>query len=146
MTEYNEILPPAGEDDQEGAERVFKDFLVLYQPTLIQVEHKLEGIIQNTEPEYADAYKPWHQALCDLVRGVYLIAKKVSLPNPDDFLDALRTFSFESAIQFLYDLGIRCKMALQPDWAQSFRKNIDILLFSISIINRNKQQEASLAL
>lgn len=133
------IIPPAGEDDAEGAQRVFEEFLTLYQPTLIRIEYYLEEVIEQAGVTYAEAYRPWHSAMHDLFKGVYLTAKKVPLPDTDKFIDALRTFSFESAIQFLCDICINCKLQIAKDWVERFREHINLLLFSLSIINRVQQ-------
>lgn len=139
MNDSQHILPPMGEDDSEGAQRVFEEFLVLYQPTFAHIEYRLEHIIEEMQPAYADAYRPWHKALQDLFRGVYLIAKKIPLPDPEGFMDALRIFTFESAILFLQDLCVSSRLSLPRDWAQNFRKHIDMLLFSMAILNRQQQ-------
>src|SRR5437763_365397 len=125
MGEHYAIISPSGEDDQEGARRVFEQFLIIYQPTLTRLEQHLEGLIETTEPAFAQAYEPWHKALQDLFRGVYMVAKKVPLPDPEAFIDALRMFTFESAIQFLNDLCISCKMVLHQDWVKTFREHIN---------------------
>lgn len=139
MNDHLLIVPPSGEDDTEGAVRVFEEFLTLYQPTLIRIEFYLEEVIEQAGPEYADAYRPWHTALHDLFKGVYLTAKKIPLPNKSRFIDALKTFNFESALQFLRDLCANCKIQLSEDWVARFREHINLLLFSISILNRTEQ-------
>jgi hypothetical protein len=138
MEDYLQIEPPLSGDDREGAQRVFEEFLVLYQPALSSVQHYLERVIFEA-PDYADAYKPWHKALQDLFQGVYLTAKRIPLPDPDAFLEALRMFSFQSAIQFLCDLCISCRLALQRDWAKHFHEHINMLLFSQAILAQKQQ-------
>ncbi len=140
MEDYLQIMPPTDGEDIEGAHRVFEEFLVLYQPALLSVERYLETVIEEIGPDYADAYRPWHKGLHDLFQGVYLMAKKIPLPDPEAFADALRMFSFDSAVRFLWDLCISCKLALQSDWVERFREHIDMLLFSLSILNRHQQQ------
>lgn len=136
MEELFPITPPCGEDDTEGAQRVFEDFLTLYQPTLIRLEYHLEDIVDHAGTMYAEAYMPWRDALHELFKGVYLTAKKVPLPNKEKFIDALRTFSFNSALQFLIDMCASCKMRLPENWAETFREHINLLLFSIAILSR----------
>jgi|GEM_PF-1901741 len=143
MVETHRIIPPSGNNDQEGAQRVFEEFFLLYHPTLTRLESKLYDIVEETEPTYAEAYKPWQKALHELVRGVYLCAKRISLPDINGFKDALRMFSFEGAVQFLNDLTMRCKMSFHPDWTELFREHIKLLLFSLSILIQNKQQKTS---
>lgn len=130
------IAPPADAEDAEGAQRVFREFLTFYQPSLVSVEYYLERVIEEVDPVYADAYRPWYQALHDLFSGASLIAKNNPLPDPDGFLDALRTFRFDSAACFLSDLCVDC----QQDWAQHFREHIDMLLLSFSILNRKSMR------
>lgn len=141
MEDLKIIIPPKGEDDTEGAQRVFEQFLVIYQPVLIRVEYYLEEVIEQAGVNYAEAYKPWHVALHDLFKGVYLTAKNIPIPDKDRFIDALRTFSFDSAIQFLSDICISCKLRLPQDWVAKFREHINLLLFSLSILARNQQPQ-----
>lgn len=143
MSDNSPIMPPTGEDDFKGAQRVFEEFFTSYKDTLTALEKYLDKIMAKTEPVFAEAYKPWRDAVHDLLRGVHLLAKNIPLPDPESFLDALRTFSFEGAIQFLRDLCASCKIALQPNWADIFHKQIDTLLFAFAILSRKNQQEQS---
>src|SRR5688572_25575221 len=106
MNKPRHIVPPTDETDTNGALRVFDDFFSLYQPTLVRAEAYLEDIIEKVEPIYGEAYRPWHRALKDLMRGVYLMTRKIPLTNKESFLEALKIFSLESAIQFLKDICI----------------------------------------
>ena len=124
----------------EGAQRVFEDFFNLYQPAFISIEHYLEDAMDHMAPIYANAYRPWYKGLHDLLRGVTLMAKKIPLPDPEEFSDALCMFSFDGAIQFLSDLCISCRLVLQNDWAQRFHEHINLLLFSLSILERQNRQ------
>ncbi len=141
MEEFNHITPPSGEDDIEGARRVFDEFLTLYQPVLIRVEHQLEKVIGDLDPAFAEAYRPWQVALHDLLRGAYLVAKKIPLPDLDGFMEALSMFSFESAIQFLRDICDSCRMVIEYDWVRRFREHVDMMLFSLAILNRSREAE-----
>lgn len=132
------ISPPEGEEDVEGARRFLEEFLILYQPVLIRVEHHLEKLIQDAGP-YADAYRPWRKAVHQVFRGVYLLAKGIPVPDLDSFIDAVRMFSFDSAAQLIGDLCISSKMALKNDWAERFREHINQLLLVINIIIRGQQ-------
>lgn len=136
MEDDIKIIPPMGEDDIKGAERACEEFFILYQPTLSRIERHLETIISHTSLNYVEAYLPWQQALRDLIRGVYLTVKKIPLPNYEAFLEALHIFSFESAIQFLRDLCTSCNIDLSQSWEEKFREHINMLLFSVSILNR----------
>ncbi len=140
MEESFRITPPLGAGDTEGAGRVFKEFLHAYQPILVRTEHYLEQMIQSMEPAYAAAYVPWHKSLRDLFHGAYLMARNIPLPDPESFVEALRVFSFEGAAQFLRDLCSCCRLNIPRDWAERFREHIDLLLFSLSILNRGQQQ------
>ena len=141
--EQQRILPPSGENDAEGAQRVFEEFLLLYEPTLVRIEEYLEQVIEQAGPAYATAYRPWRKALRDLMRGVYLTARKIPLPDPEAFIDAAKMFYFDSASQFLRDICINCRIALQRDWVERFREHINFLLFSAAILGY--RQEAALS-
>lgn len=142
MEEPFRILPPANEGDSEGAQRVFEEFLTLYQPALVRMEYYLEQVMEQAEPAFAEAYRPWHKALRDLYRGVYLLARRMPLPDSEAFVEALRMFSFGSSVRFLRDICLNCRLSIERDWAEHFRAHIDMLLFSLSILTR---QQASLA-
>lgn len=134
-----DISPPRDDTDAEGARRTFEDFLTLYKPTLERVEDYLESIIEKEGSMYGVAYSPWQEAIHDLLRGVYLMSRKIPLPNKEDFTEALRMFSFESAIKFLRDVCLCCRIALKTNWEEKFREHINMLLFSLSILNRQQQ-------
>lgn len=125
------------------AHRVFEQFLSNYQAILVRVEDYLEEVIEKTDPAYGGAYIPWKNALHELLNGAYLIAKKIPLPNKEDFMDALCMFSFESTIKFLRDVCTICQLKLKKEWEHEFREHINQLLFTIS--NLNQKQQASLA-
>jgi hypothetical protein len=135
MTEAGIIIPPTGEDDAEGARRVFEEFFSLYHPTLLRVEYYLEEVI-DAAGGYAQAYAPWQAALHNLVKGVYLTAKRIPLPDTQALTEALKIFTFESAILFLRDLCANCRIALTQDWPQRFREHINTLLFALAILQR----------
>jgi hypothetical protein len=144
MEDWNYILPPADGDDIKGAERVFEDFFTLYQPTLTQLDTYLENIVEEVGPIYAQAYRPWHIALHDLCTGIFLMSKKIPLPDKDRFMEALKIFSFDGAIQFLYDLCTSCRITLDPNWLKRFQQHINLLLMSLSILNRQQQPSLSI--
>ena len=127
-------LPPLEVEDKESAQRVFEEFLVQYHPLLRDVEHYLEELMQKTSLTYAEAYKPWHKALHEMIRGVFLTVKNIPLPDVQGFLESLRLFCFDGAIQFLQDLCISCQMQLARNWAQNFKRHIDRLLFAAAIL------------
>jgi len=133
-----EIIPPTGDDDRKGAERVFQEFFAEYQVVFTKVEVYLGNVIKEV-PAYSNAYKPWQKSLRELSRGIYLINKNIPLPNSKSFLEALQMFSFEGAINFLQDICINCHLELGRNWGERFRKHIDMLLFAFSILQRQQQ-------
>jgi hypothetical protein len=136
MNKEQLIIAPKSEADSAGAERVLKDFARLYQPTILQAATHLSIFTEKMEPAYAAAYSPWQTALMDLAHGLQLMVRKIAIKDIERFMDALHMFSFEGAIQFLYDLCKSCKIQLHRDWQQQFRQHVDMLLFSLSILNR----------
>lgn len=143
MGECRLIIPPAGENDTEGARRIFGEFITQYQPILIQIDNQLSKTISTLEPMYAEAYRPWKQALEQLMKGAYFISKKIPLPSTDSFLEALSMFSFEGAIAFLWDIAASCKVIITDEWVKRFRQYIDLMLFSLTILH--KQQQTGIA-
>jgi hypothetical protein len=141
MEEDFRILPPQGEEDTEGAHRVFEEFLTIYEPTLVKIEYYLEEVIEQVGPTYAEAYRPWHKALNDLFHGVYLTSRDRPLPDSESFIDALKMFSFDSAIRFLKDIGVSCRVHMQRDWSEQFHEHINLLLFSASILQQKEQEK-----
>lgn len=142
MDECGEILPPSGETDTEGAYRTFEAFVDFYRPTLVVASEHLEGIVDNMPEKYAEAYRPWQHALNELLIGVYLVSRKIPLPNREVFEEALKVFTLESAVRFLRDLCLSCRIQMPRDWIDRFIRNIHMLLSSLSILN---QQQAALA-
>jgi hypothetical protein len=143
MEQNYRIQPPKSEEDTEGARRVFEEFLILYEPTLVRIEDYLEQVIEQAGPTYATAYRPWHKALRELLRGVYLTARNIPLPDPEAFIDAVKMFYFDSAIQFLRDICVNCRVVLQRDWMERFREHINFLLFSAAILGYRQEQTLS---
>jgi hypothetical protein len=134
------VIMPLGTEDRQGAERAFKDFFALYQPTLVRVEQHLKRIVDTAPPIYAETYRPWLLSLRDLIRGVYLTTRNISVPNPEAFAEALKMFSFKNAIEFLEDLCAECRLALSHNWSERFREHINTLLFSAAILNRSQAE------
>jgi len=116
------------------------EFINEYHPVLSTLETYLQNMIDKTEPTFAQAYKPRLKGLKDLCVGVYLMSKGIALQNPQSLLDALKMFTFESALQFLSDLSVNCKLALKADWVKKFRQDIDTMLFAAAILNRGHEQ------
>ena len=119
--------------------RVFEEFLITYKPVLVKIEDYLEEVIEKTDPAYVEAYIPWKNALHELLMGAYLIARKIPLPNKEDFMEALCLFSFYSSIRFLRDICGICQLQLKRNWEKEFHDHIDKLLFAISTLNLQQQ-------
>lgn len=134
------ITPPEGDLDTAGARRVFGEFVILYHPLLLQVEEQLDAVVDQLDPRFAEGYRPWQTALHDLLKGVYLVARNISLPNPKRFYEALMMFSLESAAEFIRNVCINSRLYISRQWAEQFHSNIKLLLFSLSILNRDIQQ------
>lgn len=124
--------------------RVSEQFLTDYQPVLARVENYLEEVIEKTDSAYKEAYIPWKNALHELLTGLYLITKKIPLPNKETFLESLHMFSFESTITFLRDICGICQLQLKNGWRKEFREHINQLLFSISTLNQQQQHSTAL--
>ncbi len=133
-------IPRSGEHT-DAIHRVFEQFLIDYQPILFRVETYLDEVIEKTDQTYKEAYIPWKNAVHELLSGAYLVAKKIPLPNKDSFIEALSMFSFEGAITFLRDICNICQLQLKNGWRKEFQDNINQLLFSISILNQQQQNE-----
>ena len=121
----------------------FEDFLINYKPVLTKVEDYLEEVIEKTDPAFAKGYIPWKKALNELITGTYLIAKKIPLPNKEDFMESLFLFSFDSAIKFLRDICNICQLQLKRNWEKEFREHINRLLFTISTLEAQQQYSPS---
>lgn len=124
--------------DRKSAKAACNEFLVEYQPILTKVDQHLQEMIENTQPVYAQAYKPWLKALRDICMGVFLMSKGIPLPDPQALVGALKTFSFESTLQLLHDLCISSKLSLKAEWIRKFREDIDTMLFAAAILNQPK--------
>lgn len=124
-----------------SSHRAFEEFLNAYKPVLVRVEDYLDEVIEKTDPAYVAGYIPWKNALHELITGAYLIARKIPLPNKENFMEALCLFSFDSAIKFLRDICNICQLQLKKNWEKEFHDHIDKLLFAIS--TQNLQQQSS---
>ena len=100
----SELISPPGENDAEDAQRVFSEFYSQYQPVFSKVEVYLGQIIREA-PEYANAYRPWHNALHNLTAGISSITRDHKLPEDEEFIEAMRMFGFSGAIHFLEDMS-----------------------------------------
>ena len=132
-------ITPTGVDDAEGAERVFNEFFTQYQPVFKNVEIYLGKIIKEA-PEYADAYRPWQNAIHHLSDGIALTIQNHQLPEDEEFAEALRMFSFDGAINFLEDISSNCRLNLERDWSQHFHDHLNALLLAFSILRKTPQR------
>lgn len=115
----------------DTSHRAFERFINAYQPVLKIAEDYLDEVIKKTSPTYAQAYKPWEDALHELLIGVNSIARKIPLPDRNSFMDILQMFSLDSTIKFLLDICKLCHVQLRNDWGTEFRENINQLLGSM---------------
>lgn len=142
MGEFNHIYVPRSADDHEGAIRTFKDFTRLYAGLIEQVSQHLDASLQEVPAQVAEAYMPWQNALKDLLQGSVAIAHKMKPKNPEAFFEALQIFSLDSAVQFIRDLCLSCKIRLGQEWDTLFKEQINTLLFAYSIVMRKQQQQS----
>lgn len=134
---------PFANNDRQSARNACVQFINEYHPILSTAESYLQNMIEQTEPTFAQAYKPWLKGLHDLCVGVYLLSKGIPLKNPQSLLEALKMFTFESTLQFLHDVCISCKLKLQGDWLRKFRQDIDNILFAAAVLSRGQEQARS---
>ncbi len=138
MQENDLQISPFALTDRDAARQACKDFIQEYHPILSQVDNQLEKIMTQTEPLYAQAYKPWLKGLRDMCAGIFLMSKGIPLPDPAALVDALKMFCFDSTLKLLSDLCDSCKLAMKPEWIIQFRKDIDTMLFAAATLNRNQ--------
>ncbi len=124
--------------DSNSEAVVYEQFLVDYQPILVQVEHYLEETIEKTDYIYREAYMPWKKALHELLEGVYYLARKKPLPSKEEFMEALFMFSFKGAIMFLSDICNICQLKLKREWEKEFQLKINQLLANFSDMEQVK--------
>lgn len=113
---------------EESAYSHFLYFHLRYGEELQQIERHLEGVTNDLEKRHSTIYRHWHEALKHLRQGVYLISKRIPLPDPEKFLESIKTFSITSAIRFLRDLASACGLNLESLWVKQFHEHINILL------------------
>lgn len=141
MTGSQHISPPENPADVSGAYRVINEFHQKYSEDLLSAQHYLDRLVTTTALEYAEGYKPWLKALKDFIQGVHLMAKKIPLPDPKRFREALSIFSLESTINFVFDLCAAARRTLDRDWSETFRKNIIAVMAAIQIVAQQQQRQ-----
>lgn len=124
MAEYALILPPESDAGNGGAQRFFNEFLKQYHYALYNAGEYLDEMLAALTPEIAEGYRPWRQALRDLLDGTYRMARRIPLRSAQAFQDAIRIFTLESAATLLQDLCICCRMTLPVHWAATFLANM----------------------
>ena len=135
------ILPPTAPADVNGAYRVIDDFHQHYNEDLITAQNYLDRLVATTPAQFAEGYMPWLKALRDFVQGVHLLAKKIPLPDPKRFKEAVTIFSLDSTINFIFDLCAAARRTMEIDWAEKFRKDIVAVLAAFQIIAQQKQAQ-----
>ena len=141
MHEQAQPHTPFKQDDRQNAKNACVQFINEYHPILSTAETYLQNMIDNTEPAYAQAYKPWLKELRDLCVGVYMMSKDIPLKNPQSLLDALEMFTFDSALQLLHDVCITCKLQLKKDWLAKLREDINNMLFAAAVLTRGQETD-----
>lgn len=139
------IIPPDSESDDSGAYRVFDEFLEMYQPSLLRVEYYLEELLEHTQDIYKDAYRPWYVAVRDLLKGVFLLSKRVATSNTQEFVEAIRMLSLDSAVTFIRDICISCLIMVRPEWERCFKQNLNTLFEAHRIIMQQQEQSRAMA-
>lgn len=128
------IAPPTDASDSAGAVRVFQQFLEQYQAILVSADHYFEQIMEQIQPQFAQAYLPWQRAVKDLLHGTYTVARKIPLKNPKALADAMRLFSLDSAVGMLHDICTSCKLKVARNWVESFKENIKTLSTALRML------------
>lgn len=140
MEQDTHTHPQVSEEDQESAQRALETFVTVYQVTLIRVEQYLEEIIIEVGPELSGGYKPWLHSVRDLTRGAFLLSNQTPLKQKDRFLDALRVFSFGSAVQFLNDICSTIGMNNDRKWPENFKEHIHRMMIATQKMQLNPEQ------
>lgn len=139
MVGIQRITLPVSNADLDGAYRVIDEFHRLHAADLSTAHEYLNTLMTTTAASYADGYRPWQKALKEFLQGIYLLVKKVPLPNTRQFKEALLTFSLASAANFVFDLCMAAKRNLSRDWVEMFHHNILAVLASFQIISQSRQ-------
>lgn len=106
----------------------FTQFYDYFNADLEIVEHYLKQAGESLEGKYTSMYQHWYKALRDLRQGIHLLAKRIPVPSPGRFLEALKIFSFSGAACFIRDIAIICNIPMEQNWAARFQNHIMLLL------------------
>jgi len=139
MDEFDQTIEFAnnGNGDQ-SAKRMAETFVEVYQVTLIRIEQHLDDVIEEAGEQYAAGYKPWQQAVHDLVHGTFLLSKEVVKPDKEALGDALRVFSFESSVQFLDDMASSIGIRTERGWHEKFRAHVHMMISALDIMPKKR--------
>lgn len=127
-----------GENDLARAKEAFSYFYEYYGESLYLVLGHLERIISMTHPDFAVAYKPWHDLLEQFVDGIESLGNDEILHEPLIFHDAMKVFLLESAAYFLRDACISAGYDVDPAWDVRFHDNMRTLSAAYSVIRRHQ--------
>lgn len=136
--EENNTMEIEMNGDAHNAKRMAETFVEVYQVTLIRIEQHLDDVIEEAGEQYAAGYKPWQQAIHDLVHGTFLLSKEVAKPDKDALSDALRVFSFESSVKFLDDMANVVGVKTTPGWHEKFRAHVHVLMSALDIMPKKR--------
>jgi len=125
-------------NDAQNAKRMAETFVEVYQVTLIRIEQHLDDVIEEAGEQYAAGYKPWQQAVHDLVHGTFLLSKETAKPDKDALSDALRVFSFESSVKFLDDVANSIGIKTTPGWHEKFRAHVHVRMSAMDIMPKKR--------
>ena len=117
-------IPSAGDELTEHC-MIFHE---VYEEDLKMIQAYLDEIDILYKARYQSAYSHWRKLLAEIREGTDLITQHHELNNPSAFHEALRAFSFMSAVRFLRDIGTICGAKFDKEWAERFQANIILIL------------------
>lgn len=123
-----------------NAKTVCIEFLNEHHSMLKTVESYLSDLVKKTEDTYSKAYEPWLKGIQDMCVGIFIVAKGMPLTQPSRLVEALKMFTFESALNFIDDMCKCCQLALKPERLKKFRQDIDRILFNIAHLQQGLSQ------
>lgn len=123
-----------GDAELARAKEAFSYFYECYGESLYLVLGHLERIISMTNPDFAVAYKPWHDLLEQFVDGIESLGNDETLHEPLIFHDAMKVFLLESAAYFLRDACISAGYEVKPGWDSRFHDNMRTLNTAYGVI------------
>lgn len=132
------IIAGDSEEAARQAKRMAESFVEVYQVTLVRIEQHLDDVVEEAGEAYAAGYKPWQQAVHDLVHGTFLLSKEEVKPDKEKLSDALRVFSFESSVNFLDDICKTVGIRTERGWDEKFRAHVHMLLSTLDIMPKRR--------